>query len=300
MTNPSSNATRRTFPRERTRAGLPEPLNQRLSAYALAAGAAGVAALACTVPADAAPVCGSPLAQILSTGTFPLNPTGQFAPPFNVAQTTYSYVGSTTSVNNSLWWNRGFFVANSAAAKVLLGPKNLPADVTPGAEIGPGGQFGKGSSYGLMFTYGKADPGSGTLLKHRGNFNLLHTNYIGFQFSQSGKVHYGWARLAVTFRNTAQFKHTVLHILAFGYESTPNAAIAAGSCSAAEQANSDGPQNAGHDIAKNGSPTAMAASERVVGDSDTHNASSLDFRGASLGMLAVGSEGIPKWRKPPF
>jgi hypothetical protein len=106
--------------------------------------------------------------------------------------------------------------------------------------------------------------GGGTRLKHRGNFNFAKDNYIGFQFSESGQVHYGWARLRVTFHSGAGAKpFTVTHILGYGYETTPNTAIAAGSCSADEKANAE-PKN------------------------------SVNMQSASLGLLALGSEGILK------
>jgi hypothetical protein len=271
MPNLDSNATTRAVPRVKTPARLSEPLSRGLNAYAFAAAAAGVAAIACAMPAEGAPVCKDLSAKLLATNTLPLNPAEQAVAPFNIAQTTMSYFLSTTGISQFIWWNRGFFVPNSAGAKVLLGAKNVPANVASGAEIGPGGQFGKGASYGVLFTYGRGNfshiQGGGTKLKHRGNLSLVQDNYIGFQFSESGQAHYGWVRLRVTFQNPPQ-THTVIHVLGLGYESAPNTAIAAGSCSGSEK------EKAG--------------------------ARPSDFRGASLGMLALGSEGVRSWRRPSF
>jgi hypothetical protein len=121
----------------------------------------------------------------------------------------------------------------------------------------------------MLFTYGKGNlshvQGGGTKQKHRGNLSLTEDSYVGFQFSQSGSVHYGWARLAVSFHNSGASKQSVLHVLSFGYESTPNLAIAAGSCSGSERADF-------------GAPSRSSAASS----------------GASLGALALGSAGLAK------
>jgi len=267
MLSLSSNVKERAWPRVKRPARLSEALNRSLNGYSLAAAAAGVSILASAMPAEGAPVCGNISTLLEHTNTLPFNPAGQPASPFNFAQTTFQYFLSTTGVSSLRWWNRGFFNPNSGGAKVLLGAKNLPADVALGSLIGPGGQFGKPASYGMLFTYGKGNfshvQGGGTKLKHRGNLSLVQDSYVGFQFSQSGNVHYGWARLSVTFHGGG-VKQTILHALDYGYESTPNTAIAAGSCAAGEPA----------------------------------NPASSESRGTSLGMLALGSEEIAGWRKP--
>lgn len=257
---------------------LPEPLSKRLSGYAAAATAAGVATLACALPAEGTPVCKSVSADLFHTSSYPINPAGLKAAPFNLAQTTYSYFHSTTGFSHLSWWNRGFFTPNSAGAKVLLGPKNLPANVASGSLIGPAANFGKGTSYALMFTYGNgtfANHAHGTLNKHRGNFNLAQANYIGFQFIEAGEVHYGWARLRVslipkTFFGTNYFL-TEIHLLAVGYETLPNTAIAAGSCSQSAPQTAEG-SGLGGGLEEN----RFAAPKP-----------------GSLGMLALGNLGLP-------
>jgi hypothetical protein len=273
MLNLNSKGPDRVFRRVKSPTRLSEPLGQKLNAYGLAAGAAGVAVLACAMPAEGAPVC-----KTLSTGLhhsnyFPLYLPGTTAAPFNIVQTTNSQLVTFTSYSifSAFWWNRGFFTPNSAAAKALLAPNGLPADVASGAEIGPGGNFGKGGSYGMLFTYGRGRVfsviGGGTKLKHRGNLNFSQDNYIGFEFSQAGAVHYGWARLSVSVIDGAHNKArlTVLSILGYGYESTANTAIGAGSCGAAEES-----------------------------DLNAQPATSRDSYGASLGMLALGSAARPQ------
>jgi hypothetical protein len=260
---------------------LAEPLSQSLNAYALAAAAAGVTVLACALPAEGAPICKGLADQVFQTNSFPFSPAGQIIPPFNIAQTTFNYFHGTTGVSTWGWWNRGFFTPNTVGAKVLLGANNLPADVAYGAQIGPSGQFGKGRSYGLLFTYGKGNSsfvGGGTKLRHRGHMSFEQNSYVGFQFSQSDGVHYGWLRLSLSVlggdvpqRGGPPPKHTSIHLLGYGYESAPNTAIAAGSCTA-EASSSDS------------MPEVLPS----------------DSAGASLGMLALGSEAISMWRKRLF
>jgi hypothetical protein len=219
-----TNSARRKTPRE-----LPEHLRQRLNGYALAAGAAGVAVLACSVPADAAPVCKTVHVSSVATDTYAFNPADQRVAPFNMA-VTYNNVSSLTFG----WWNRAFFIPNSAGAMTLLAAKDLPADVRSGESIGPGGHFGKGQSYGLLFTYGPLF--GGTLGHHKGNLQFGPANYIGFKFSRSGETLYGWVRLRVSFGGTGDGRYGTMHIHSYGYETTPNKAIRAGQCSATGQA----------------------------------------------------------------
>lgn len=269
MSNLDSKSARGAFP-VKQRARLPQALQENLNAYAVAAAATGVAVLACVSPAPGATICKNPSAEIHGSNAFPLNPTGVGPAPFFVAQSTLQYFLSTTGVSSLRWWNRGFFTPNSGGAKVLLAKSGLPADVASGVEIGPGGDFGKGVSYGMLFTYGKGNfssiQGGGTKQKHRGNLSLTQDSYVGFQFSQSGSMHYGWARLAVSLRNGQGSKQTVLHVLSFGYETTPNVAIGAGNCSESGQA-----------------------------DSGLAGQSSADSSRSSLGALALGSTGIAKF-----
>jgi hypothetical protein len=278
-----SQSAERISRRPKSPGQLPESLNRKLNAYALAAAAAGVTVVASAMPAEGAPICKTVSATILQSNTFPLNPANAAFAPFNVAQTTMSTLLSTfrrtttppLSGLTSFWWNRGFFTPNTAGAEVLLGTNNLPAKVAPGSAIGPGGKFGKGASYGLLFTYGRGNfsvRAGGTSQKHRGNLSLVHENFVGFQFSDAGQLHYGWARLTVSFHAGRYVAHplTALEISVYGYETTPNTAIAAGSCSAEQASNGD---------VQYTSPTAA---------------------NPSLGMLALGSEGLASWRSSLF
>jgi hypothetical protein len=245
-------------------AALSDGVHRMLNAYALAAGAAGVAALACSPQAEAAPVCKTASMSLLGNETVRFNPANEQFPPFQIAQTTFAFYSS--GYAHLFSWKRGFFTPNSLGANLLLGAGNAPANVAQGASIGPGGNFGKAKSYGLLFTYGVGTPYSrhdGTLQKHQGNLSLGQTNIVGVQFSHNGQVHYGWARLLVTLKKAHIKQTTEINVLGWGYESTPNTAIAAGSCTGA--ADSSGSENM---------------------------KSSVNAGGTSLGVLALGSAGL--------
>ena len=250
-------------------APLFEPLRHRLDSYALAAGAAGVALLACSVPATAAPVCKSISVELLGTGTYAFNPARQRFAPFNIAQTFESISSHTSTAGN-----RAFFTPNSAGANGLLATNGLPSDLAPGARIGRGAKFGKGQSYGLLFTYG---PGAGgTRKQHKGHFQFGQINYFGFKFTVSGQTHYGWVRLQASANNG----HSTTHIDAYGYESTAGKAIRAGACSALDSAGTN------PSLTKSGVGAERTGTSHVSRLPETVQA-------GSLGLLALGANGIP-------
>src|SRR5450755_2927237 len=101
----------RSLVRARKPRKLAEPLYRHLNSYALAASAAGVTLLACSVPAGATPVCKNLAVTLAGTDTYSLNPASQRFAPFNIAH-TFDNVSSLTFA----FWNRGFLTPNSARA----------------------------------------------------------------------------------------------------------------------------------------------------------------------------------------
>ena len=203
-------------------------IDQQLNAYAVAASAAGVALLACSVPADARVICANTHKSLVGTQTIPLNPAKEKFPPFNLAQ-SFHHSSSSTSV---FFFNRAFLTPNTQAANDLLATNGLPAALVKGTVIGAKGRFGKGNSYGMLFTYGNY--GGGTINHHRGNFPLTKTGYLGFKFSIAGKTHYGWARLKVDVKKPQAFAT----LLGFGYQTIAGKAIHAGSCTTVDESTS--------------------------------------------------------------
>lgn len=186
---------------------------ERLNSYVLAAGAAGVAVLACSLPAEGAPVCRKISLQLLGTDTYSLNPAKNLITPFNIAVTF-----SSPSSLSFLAGDRVFLTPNLPSADVVLANDGLPADLPSGASIGPGGNFGKGRSYGLLFSTGSNG--------RRGNLNFGATNYFGYRFRISGQLHYGWVRMTAT----GGRQELTTQIIASGYEASPDTPIPAGAC----------------------------------------------------------------------
>jgi hypothetical protein len=264
---------------DRNPAELSPRVHQRLNSYALAASAAGVAVLACSVPADCAPVCKNVFVKLLGTDSYSLNPGRQLVAPFNLVETNKDVSSLSMTA-----WNRGFLTPNSAGAKALLS-KGFPAALASGATIGPGGQFGKGKSYGMLFTYGPAN--SGTYRHHLGNLPLGQFIYVGFQFSSSGENHYGWARLKVTFQRGGDGPSGTMQIPKYGYETTPNTAIRAGQCSSEAAGNT-------HPASKE---RARSTSTRNHGSAASPaKAASHTAQPATVGALALGAQGLALWR----
>jgi hypothetical protein len=231
----------------------------RLNDYTLAATAAGVTVLACSMSVEAAPVCGSLSVTLNFTDTYAFNPAHQKLAPFNVAH-SYNEISSHTQSRRA----RGFFTPNVPGALVLASSKGMPTDLTSGASIGPAGNFAKGRSYGLVFGYYYYG-------RFKGNFPPNQSGYVGFQFTLSGQVHYGWLRMRVTRLGTQAFPSLLLS--EFGYESAPDTAAIAGNCGAS--------------AANVGLPAELAPEIPAMKPG----------RQNSLGLLALGYEALPMWRK---
>jgi hypothetical protein len=236
----------------RKSADLAEPLVRHLNGYRLAASAAGVAMLACTTPANASPVCGTLTLTFSATETFAFNPAHEKVAPFNIAQ-TYNEVSSHPGSRII----RAFFTPNTPDGKPLLNANKFPAYVASGANIGPGGHFGTPKSYGLLFQYNYSN-------RIKGPFSSGQVGYVGFEFSESAQTHYGWIRIQMVRGGFGNYPS--LTVSEYGYESSPNTAIAAGNCTAAPTA---------------ARPAATKASAP-----------------ASLGLLALGAQGLHAWREP--
>jgi hypothetical protein len=247
---------------------------RRLGAYAISAAAAGVAILACSVNAEAAPICRSSSVELFQQSA-PLNPAGLRIAPFELAD-TFNNVSSIPGDAG----NRGFFTPNTPSASALLATNHFPANVAAGTSIGPGRSFGKGREYGLLFTYGPLY-GGGTKKKHRGNFDFSQDNFFGFKFSISGQPHYGWVRLKVTFGYALDGIGTKVHLLDYGYESDPNTPILAGSCS---QNDSVGQKLDLRNKEVSDQAAVIKATTRAAFP-------------ASLGLLATGASGLSIWRR---
>lgn len=258
-----------------------DSFESRLNAYALAAMSAGVAVLAWPVPAECEAVCLlTDNVSLTGSATYQLYFPGQRTPAFNVAQTWANF-----SSQSYFFWNRGFFIPNTAGAAAVLAGSGLPADLSASAVIGPGANFGKGNSYGLLFTYGPS--GGGTRYHHRGNFTNK-VNYVGFKFSVEGQTHFGWARMFVTlgpggYGNTTA---TTIHLPAYGFETAPNKAITVN-----ENCKDNG-QPVGQATPLDNSGALSSTQELTGADPSVAGTTAKTLPAITLGALALGYQGL--------
>jgi len=260
-------------PQKRQTVLVTESVLQRLNAYALAAGAAGVGIFAAS-PAQAKVVY-TPVSVTVSlsnTLVYDLNPANAAVEPFQL-------VANFTSPA-SLYWNVISFNPKTSGARFVQGPGTnwSIAPLPKGSPIGPGRKFG--GSRGFVDTFGPY--GGGTFKNHDG-FKFGQTVYIGFKFQISGQTHYGWARVKVTFDQNKLKDRLTCHLTGYAYETTPNMSIKAGQTS--------GPTT----VENSALPQAASPTSDAKADSSNARAAAAPYQ--SLGLLALGVEGIPAWRR---
>ena len=244
----------------RQRIILSPPLQQRLNSYALAAGAAGVGALAMTQPAAAKIVYTSAHAVITSDHSvaLDLNHDGKNDFTFHETFITTTSVGEDHSLilsvlpahqNNEIWGK-----AHHASA------------LRAGVQVGPRGKFSVSKKTMAVDYYADGTGGSGTCA---GQWNNLKNRYLGLKFTINGTTHFGWARLNVTC-TTMYGNHIVTGVLTgYAYETIPNKPILTGKTRGPD--NDDQP-----------APASLK----------THTS-----KPATLGALALGAPGLAIWKR---
>jgi hypothetical protein len=130
----------------------------------------------------------------------------------------------------------------------------------PGMTIGPRAVF-HGGAERMVWSFGNTARGSWIDVKNR---------YLGVKFKIKGKIHYGWARLSV---QSYQMKITAT-LTGFAYETDVNKPIVAGKTK----------DNTDPSSPSTSSSRAIMAAPRPTQEP------------AALGMLALGSPGMPLWR----
>lgn len=264
---------KRSFGYAGTPSNLSESLHQRLNAYAMAAGAAGVGLLALAQPAEAQIVY-TPAHVILKPGgNYLLDLTNDGKPELQFVD----FAGPSFANLSVQAWGSG-----GSQNKVVIthgGPlgTNYAAALDRGAKIGPGPNFyecGSGSCSGLAPRLAFAN-----LAEDGGAWVNVQNRYLGIEFPVSGETHYGWARLTV---HVDGVKVQAL-LTGYAYESTPNTPIRAGQTSG-------------------GAGDAAAASQQASPETLPRRRAlqkpiSFGLQSPSLGALALGAPGFALWRK---
>jgi len=155
-----------------------------------------------------------------------------------------------------------------------------PLALTRGERIGAGRRFAASvSSFQDMMAFTSR---LGGFSGGNGYFVNVDHRYVGLKFLAEGEVHYGWARFSVHV-NSTDFRVDAL-LSGYAYEATPNKPIRAG-------------QTAEDDAGAPLDPDSRSP-ENVSGLASAEKAVSRNVQPASLGLLALGAQGIPLWRVP--
>jgi hypothetical protein len=246
----------------RTTAKLSEPTNRRLNMYALAAGAAGVGVLALAQPVEAKIVY-TPANVVIGYGgvgsyNLDLNHDG-------VTDVHFQMYAHGYNCGDRGWAVFRFFETAPSGNGVVGAP---PAALNSGSKIGSRQEFYAGRGQ-MAFKYlsGCGHGGEG------GNWLNASDRYLGLAFRIHGRTHYGWARLSVRYH----FLHGLTATLTgYAYETISGRSIIAGK--------TKGP--------------ADEAGEGVSGTLDSPINPIPDTpQPASLGLLALGAQAVPLWRR---
>ena len=143
-----------------------------------------------------------------------------------------------------------------------------PAALNRGALVGSRQQFYE--SQGKMAQVSTDDCGHSW--RHGGPWFGVTDRYLGLSFQRNGRTHYGWARLTVQF----DLPHLKATLTGYAYETIAGKSIKAGQTKEA----ADDPTN--EDFGPGASLT------NPIPDTP---------QPASLGMLALGAQGVPLWRR---
>jgi hypothetical protein len=253
--------------RPRKTANLSESMHQRLNAYAIAASAAGVGALALAQPSEAKIVYTPVHHVILRHSTFGLDLNHDGKVDFQINQTS----GCTTDggfggfCQTRLYAYVPFY---QDPGNAVMGQTKWPfhaAALKAGAPINAAQPFGASALY-------FRSRASNTAGRCTGSWTDVKNRYLGLKFEIKGKVHFGWARLSVTCTLHAK-KSGVL--TGYAYETVPNRPIRAGETSRGED------------------PVSYPGSADGSGSSSSLTNPTPDIlHPTSLGGLALGAQGV--------
>ena len=147
------------------------------------------------------------------------------------------------------------------AGGVIASPGGYAAPLSLGASIGPAQAFTKGKHLNMARSAGINYNSSRYSRNLFGPWENVQNRFVGVEFLINGETHYGWIRLTVNFTTTTRSQ--IATLTGYAYETVAGQSIQAGQLvdRAAAKVESE--------------PVAMP----------------------SLGMLALGSQGIELWRR---
>jgi hypothetical protein len=258
----------------KTASDLSESARQQLHMYAIAAGAAAVGALALAQPVEAKIVYTSANVVIGYNGVSYYN-------------LDLNHGGIT---DFTIYWDKSFAFHRHQHLGVFPAASNQVAAMKScssgfctikaealyrGVKIGSGQAF-YGSKSAIM-ARGQCF-GTGNHCSFGGNWLGASNRYLGLAFTIHGKTHYGWARISV---HVVSRRFLSSRLTGYAYETIPGKSIIAGRTNAAEADPTNGRYSANPD-------DSGASLTNPIPDAP---------QPASLGMLALGAQGVPLWRR---
>jgi hypothetical protein len=248
----------------KTASKLSESVQQQVNMYALAAGAAGVSLLALAQPSEAKIVY-TPAHVVIVPGD------GSYNLDLNH--------DGTTDVTISAPGHFGFYCGPAIKASFFEIPTSgngvdgsPPTPLRAGARIG--GRKGFYGGKGLLAS-AIIHKGGGSC-RHGGAWWNVTDRYLGVEFKIHKKTHYGWARFTFDGGQKAT-------LAGYAYEDIAGKSIIAGK--------THGPAD---DSTLN--LDSAKAHDFGLGDALTNPISNTP-QPAALGMLALGAQGVPLWRR---
>jgi hypothetical protein len=251
--------------RPRKTANLSDSVQQQLTMYAFAAGAAGVGVLALTSPAEGKIVYTPAHEKIVNPLTsIDLNHDGKADLYFGFG----TNVGGTFTGATVLGAGAFYAAAANGVVAVMRASQSFRAvALRAGERIGPkrkftnlfasmAGYFFSGMSQSRKVSWGGQWANGGKGVKNR---------YAGVRFVINGELHYGWIRMSVVTHTTPRRFYGT--ITGYAYETIANKPIIAG---------------------------------QTKGTDDAGRAASLNTptpEPATLGVLATGAPGLSIWRR---
>jgi hypothetical protein len=242
-------------------------LNRQIAHYSIAAAVAGVSMLALAEPAAAEVVVTRETIPIPLTPIDMRHPVKISMANNGVDNFTFHLTNSPpNSGRSSSFRSLALVGATSNAAPIYQG--YFIAPLPRGAKIGASAGFSPFESAVEQSLAGVS--GRGFRGYWGGN---LKDHYVGVRFSIAGQTHYGWIRLTVTTNPDPHGPAMSAKITGYAYETVPNKTILAGTAAIAAAA-------------------TEKSSAEVQSPKNIQNQT-----GPSLGMLALGAEALPMWRR---
>jgi hypothetical protein len=253
----------------KTASNLSDSVRLQLNMYALAASAAGVGMLASVQSSEAKIVYTAANKKFVNQSfAIDLNHDGKNDFFFHYRVGTDHYLSVTGARKGN--------AAVSGGQQTIRGIARAVAGVLPkGAVIGRGAKF-VGAAQVLGAVYYNSDGGQTAFY---GKWTNAGTLYLGLQFNIQGQKHYGWARLNVTIPNGSgnlQYPPITAQLTGYAYETIAGKSIIAG--------RTKGPADESRD-------------EDFGSSAFLPNPIPDIPQPATLGMLALGAQGSPLWRR---